>query len=95
MPDTAALTLKDPSQFRYIGKGRIAITDLRDITVGQAKYGADVRVPGMKYAVIARPPVVGGKLGSFDAAGARAGPAPGRRPAPDRARFEHDAGARH
>ena len=33
---------------------------------GAARYGADVRLPGMKYAVIARPPVTGGKLVSFD-----------------------------
>ena len=32
-----------------------------------AIYGADVRLPGMKFAVMARPPVLGGKLKSFDA----------------------------
>jgi isoquinoline 1-oxidoreductase beta subunit len=42
--------------------------DLRDITTGKAQYGSDTRLPGMKYAVIARPPVTGGKLVSFDAA---------------------------
>ncbi len=61
------LQLKDPKDFRYIGKGKISIVDLRDITTGKATYGADIRLPGMKYAVIARPPVVGGKLVSFDA----------------------------
>ena len=66
VPDTATLRLKDPKDFRYIGRGKISITDLHDITVGAAQYGADVRIPGMKYAVIARPPVVGGKLVSFD-----------------------------
>ena len=50
----------------YLGKGEIGIVDLRDITTGTARYGADVRLPGMKYAVIARPPVTGGKLVSFD-----------------------------
>lgn len=67
VPETASLRLKDPKDFRYIGKGRIGITDLRDITVGKATYGADVRLPGMKYVVIAHPPVTGGKLVSFDA----------------------------
>src|SRR6202011_171472 len=43
---------------------------LRDITVGTAHYGSDTRLPGMKYNVIARPPVTGGKLKSFDAADA-------------------------
>ncbi len=61
------LQLKDPKDFRYIGKGRIGIVDLRDITTGKAMYGSDTRLPGMKYAVIARPPVSAGKLVSFDA----------------------------
>jgi isoquinoline 1-oxidoreductase beta subunit len=65
--DVAKLQLKDPKDFRYIGKGRIGIVDLRDITMGKAMYGSDTRLPGMKYAVIARPPVTGGKLVSFDA----------------------------
>ena len=65
--ETSKLRLKDPKDFRYIGKGKVAIVDLRDITTGKAAYGADSRLPGMKYAVIARPPVVGGKLVSFDA----------------------------
>ena len=66
-PPVARLTFKDPSQYRYIGKGNVQIVDLFDITVGKAGYGADHRLPGQKYAVIARPPVVGGKLVSFDA----------------------------
>jgi len=68
VPAADGLRLKDPKEFRYIGKGAVSITDLRDITMGRAGYGADVRLPGMKYVVIARPPVVGGKLVSFDAA---------------------------
>ena len=70
VPAIASLKLKDPKDFRYLGKGQISIVDLRDITVGAAQYGADVRLPGMKYAVIARPPVTGGKLKSFDATNA-------------------------
>ncbi len=66
VPETAGLRLKDPKDFRYIGRGRVGITDLRDITIGKATYGADVRLPGMKYVVIAHPPVTGGKLVSFD-----------------------------
>ncbi len=74
VPGTSALRLKDRKDFRYIGTGKVSITDLRDITVGAAKYGADIRLPGMRYAVIARPPVVGGKLVSFDGTGAMAVP---------------------
>jgi isoquinoline 1-oxidoreductase beta subunit len=66
-PATDTLRLKDPREFRYIGKGTIPITDLRDITVGQTTYGIDAKIPGMRFAVVARPPVVGGKLVSFDA----------------------------
>jgi isoquinoline 1-oxidoreductase beta subunit len=66
VPSLDTLKLKDPKEFRYLGKGEIGIVDLRDITVGAARYGADIRLPGTKYAVIARPPVTGGKLVSFD-----------------------------
>jgi len=69
-PDQKSLTLKDPSQFRYIGKGQVQITDLRDITMGKANYAQDIHVPGMKYAVVARPPVVLGQVKTFDEAAA-------------------------
>jgi isoquinoline 1-oxidoreductase subunit beta len=70
VPNVESLKLKDPKAFRYLGKGEVSIVDLRDITIGAAQYGGDVRLPGMKYAVIARPPVTGGKLVSFDSADA-------------------------
>jgi isoquinoline 1-oxidoreductase beta subunit len=68
VPAIDTLKLKDPKDFRYIGKGAVSIVDLHDITTGKAGYGGDIRLPGMKYAVIARPPVVGGKVVSFDSA---------------------------
>ncbi|WP_024507255.1 molybdopterin cofactor-binding domain-containing protein [Bradyrhizobium sp. ARR65] len=70
VPSIEGLKLKDPKNFRYLGKGEVSIVDLHDITTGKAGYGADVRLPGMKYAVIARPPVTGGTLVSFDPADA-------------------------
>ena len=70
VPSIEGLKLKDPKNFRYLGKGEIGIVDLHDITTGKTHYGSDTRLPGMKYAVIARPPVTGGKLVSFDAADA-------------------------
>lgn len=73
-PSLDKLTYKDPAAYRYIGRGNVAIVDLFDITVGAARYGADHKLPGQKYAVIARPPVVGGKLVSFDASAALAVP---------------------
>ncbi|MDB6082843.1 MAG: twin-arginine translocation pathway signal protein [Gammaproteobacteria bacterium] len=66
VPGIEGMKLKDPKNFRYLGKGQVSIVDLRDITIGTAHYGIDTRFPGMKYAVIARPPVTGGKLVSFD-----------------------------
>jgi isoquinoline 1-oxidoreductase beta subunit len=53
VPARDVVRLKDPSKFRYIGK---------------AQYGIDTRLPGMLYAVVARPPVYGGKVVSVDAA---------------------------
>ncbi|MBV8870821.1 MAG: xanthine dehydrogenase family protein molybdopterin-binding subunit [Acetobacteraceae bacterium] len=69
-PPMSAVTLKDPKDFRYLTKGKVGIVDLHDITTGSAGYGIDAKMPGMKYAVVARPPVVGGKLVSFDASDA-------------------------
>ncbi|WP_240668575.1 xanthine dehydrogenase family protein molybdopterin-binding subunit [Piscinibacter defluvii] len=68
VPPREALKLKDPSAFRYIGKNDPALTDGPVIVDGRSKFGIDTRLPGMLYAVIARPPVLGGKLKGFDAA---------------------------
>ncbi|MDQ2802457.1 MAG: molybdopterin-dependent oxidoreductase [Pseudomonadota bacterium] len=70
VPAADQVKLKDEKDFRYIGKGTIPIVDLHDITTGKAGYGIDANIPGMRFAVIARPPVVGGKLVSFDASDA-------------------------
>jgi isoquinoline 1-oxidoreductase beta subunit len=71
-PTAEPLPYKDESAFRYIGKGNVSICDLHDITTGKAIYGADIQLPGMKYAVIARPPVVGGKVKAVDDSAAKA-----------------------
>lgn len=67
VPSRDQVVLKDPSQFRYIGKGKIRIVDGRDIVTGKAVYGQDVRLPGMLFAVVARPEVYLGKVVSVDA----------------------------
>src|SRR5262245_20988271 len=64
VPAADKIKLKEPAAFRYIGKGLTRISDLFDITTGKAIYGQDVTLPGMKFAVIARPPVLGGKVAS-------------------------------
>jgi len=70
VPEADKIKLKEPSAFRYMGKGTVRISDLTDITTGKAIYGQDVMLPGMKFAVVARPPVVGGKVASVDSAAA-------------------------
>lgn len=71
VPAADTLRLKDAKDFRYIGKSQ-KIVDLGDMTTGKANYGGDIRLPGMKHAVVARCPVVGGKVKSYDATAALA-----------------------
>ncbi|WP_375463348.1 molybdopterin cofactor-binding domain-containing protein [uncultured Methylobacterium sp.] len=66
VPAREGVTLKDPKDFRYIGKGKIGLIDNRDITTGKAVYGLDTKLDGMLYALVARPAVYGGKVVSFD-----------------------------
>lgn len=70
VPDLETVELKKPSEFRYMAKNPVRIVDLHDITTGHAIYGADVRMEGLKYAVMARPPVIGSKVKSVDTAAA-------------------------
>ncbi|MBX9932678.1 MAG: xanthine dehydrogenase family protein molybdopterin-binding subunit [Methylobacterium sp.] len=80
VPSRESVTLKDPKAFRYIGKtegraeagqGQVHLIDNHDITTGKAIYGIDTRLDGMLYALIARPPVFGGKVASVDDAEAK------------------------
>jgi isoquinoline 1-oxidoreductase beta subunit len=66
VPARESLKLKDPSAFRYIGTDKIGLIDNRDITTGNAVYGIDARADGMLFSVVARPPVVGGKVKTVD-----------------------------
>ena len=69
-PEPSAIHLKTPDQFRYIGKD-VAIVDLKPIVRGQATFGIDARMPGMVYAAIERPPVMGAVLKTCDDAEAK------------------------
>ncbi|WP_336492557.1 xanthine dehydrogenase family protein molybdopterin-binding subunit [Methylobacterium nigriterrae] len=71
VPARESVEVKDPKAFRYIGKGRIGLIDNRDITTGRAIYGLDTKLDGMLYALVARPPVYGGRVVSYDDAEAR------------------------
>ena len=73
VPQEDAVTLKPRSKWRYIGKDA-PITDLDDILTGKAIYGIDARMENQLYAVIARAPVLGGRVKSFDATAAKAIP---------------------
>ncbi len=70
VPGRDSLRLKQPSEFRYIGKEASRAIDGADIVNGRAVFGADVHFDGMLYAVIARPPVYGGKVKSVDSSAA-------------------------
>jgi isoquinoline 1-oxidoreductase beta subunit len=70
VPKPEDLKFKSPADFRYIGKVE-PVADLDGIAAGRATFGMDSRVPGMVYASIERPPVVGGKLKTVDDAEAR------------------------
>ena len=63
----AAVTLKDPKDWKLAGK-RLARLDTVDKVTGKQIYGADLVLPGMLNAAIKDCPVFGGKLKSFDAA---------------------------
>ncbi|MBI3950257.1 MAG: xanthine dehydrogenase family protein molybdopterin-binding subunit [Acidobacteria bacterium] len=73
VPDFASVPLKNPGQFRIVGKPT-ARTDTPAKVDGSAVFGMDVKVPGMLCAVVARCPTLGGKAARFDATKAKAVP---------------------
>lgn len=72
-PVPTRVTLKPKSQWRILGRDQRGI-DLQDVVHGRAVYGGDVRVPGLRFAVIERAPSFGSTVRSFDAAAAKAVP---------------------
>ena len=73
LPVPADPPLKPSSEFRILGT-RVPRVDTPDKVDGAAVFGLDVRVPGMVYATVARCPVFGGRVKSFDPAPALAVP---------------------
>src|SRR6266480_4267482 len=69
VPDKARL--KNPSEFRLVGQ-KVRRLDSRPKCDGSQKFGLDLDLPGMKIAVVARPPVFGGRVRKFDDKDARA-----------------------
>ena len=64
-------SLKDPAQFKIAGQSHTRQDGEAKVT-GKAHYAADIRVPGMLYAKILRPPAHGATLKSVDTAAAKA-----------------------
>lgn len=58
-------SLKDPKDFRYIGKRTVDV-DAKHIATGKALYGIDTRKEGMLFAMVARSPAYGKSLGTVD-----------------------------
>jgi isoquinoline 1-oxidoreductase subunit beta len=73
LPVPENVPTKDPKNYRIIGKPTKRL-DTPDKVNGVAEFGLDARRPGMMYAVVARCPVFGGKVASFDATKAKAVP---------------------
>ncbi|MEO8062675.1 MAG: xanthine dehydrogenase family protein molybdopterin-binding subunit [Pseudomonadota bacterium] len=73
LPVPAEVPLKDPAQFRYLGKPQKRLDAPMKVD-GSAKFGIDMRVTGMLFAVIARPPVIGATIVKIDDSAARAVP---------------------
>ncbi|WP_159817906.1 xanthine dehydrogenase family protein molybdopterin-binding subunit [Colwellia sp. 20A7] len=70
-PEADKIPLKKRSEWRYINTAMEHV-DLKDIVTGKATFAADVLEPKALIAMIVRPPVVGGKVKSFDAKAAKA-----------------------
>ena len=71
LPVPEKVTLKDPKDFRIIGRPTARL-DARAKSSGRQDFGIDVRLPGQLTAVVARPPVFGARLASVDDSAARA-----------------------
>ncbi len=67
------IPLKSSKQWKLIGK-HVQRTDGVEKSTGRAIYASDIRLPGMLTALVARPPLFGAKLKSFDAAPVKAMP---------------------
>src|ERR1700730_6261823 len=65
VPKKDELRFKPKSAWRYVSKGASSY-DLVDLCTGKAGFGMDARLDGMVYASVEHPPVLGGKVKSYD-----------------------------
>ncbi|WP_030130414.1 xanthine dehydrogenase family protein molybdopterin-binding subunit [Pseudomonas sp. QTF5] len=73
VPDPALIKFKEAKDWKVIGKPTKRLDTPEKIT-GQAKFGMDVQFDGLMTAMVARPPVFGGSVKSFEGAEALAVP---------------------
>ncbi|HWW95174.1 MAG TPA: xanthine dehydrogenase family protein molybdopterin-binding subunit [Vicinamibacteria bacterium] len=73
LPIPTAVALKDESAFKLIGKPTKRLDSPSKVD-GSAVFGLDVRLPGLRTVLIARPPVFGGRPLKVNAARAKAVP---------------------
>lgn len=66
MPRPEKVTLKDPNDFRLIGKPTRRLDSAEKVD-GTSLFGLDVKLPGLMTAVVLRSPVFGGSLKDFNA----------------------------
>ena len=71
MPIPKEVKIKSPEQYKIIGRAMPRLDSPSKVS-GKAEFGLDVKLPGMLTAVIARPPVFGGKMVRFNADKAKA-----------------------
>ena len=67
----AQVALKDPKTFKLIGKPAKRL-DTSEKVNGKAVFGIDVKIPQMMTAIVARAPVFGARMRTFDDSRARA-----------------------
>jgi isoquinoline 1-oxidoreductase subunit beta len=73
VPKAGQVPLRPRNELRRVGK-HLPLLDGPAYVTGTAVFGADLRLPGMLTAMVARPPVVGGKVARYDATRALAVP---------------------
>ena len=65
LPIPTDVTLKQSKDYKLVGQ-RLPRVDSPAKVKGEAVFGIDFRLPGMKYAVLSRCPIIGGKVANFD-----------------------------
>ena len=65
LPIPSDVPLKQSKDYKLVGQ-RLPRVDTPAKVTGESAFGIDLRVPGMKYAVLSRCPVIGGKVSGFD-----------------------------